>query len=200
MLVKALEERFAPPNQTELYRAQLKERWQKASETLSELGQAIRRLTCLAYPTAPSEVRETLGKDAFIDALVNSDMRLRIKQSRPENLNDAVRLAVELDAYFKTEKRGDLRMIDSDEGAQPQTTQLMDLMVAIQTKLEKLEKQVQNGVRQRRPTQTSGENLSNGVVCYYCKKKGHIRRNCPSFRSKKVDKKGEPSRKSSGEG
>lgn len=151
LLVKALEERFAPPNQTELYRAQLKERRQKASETLSELGQAIHRLTCLAYPTAPSEVRETLGKDAFIDALVNSDMRLRIKQSRPGNLNDAIRLAVELDAFFKTEKRGDLRMIESDESAQPQTTQLMDLMKAMQTKLDKLEIQVQNGARQRRP-------------------------------------------------
>ena len=38
-LIKALEERFAPPNQTELYRVQLRERRQKASETLSELGQ-----------------------------------------------------------------------------------------------------------------------------------------------------------------
>ena len=35
-LVKALEDRFAPPNQTELYRVQLRERRQKASESLSE--------------------------------------------------------------------------------------------------------------------------------------------------------------------
>lgn len=34
LLVKALEEKFAPPNQTELYRAQFKERKQRASETL----------------------------------------------------------------------------------------------------------------------------------------------------------------------
>lgn len=61
LLVEALEERFAPPNQTELYRAQLKERRQRASETLTELGQAIRRLTCLAYPSVQMEVRETLG-------------------------------------------------------------------------------------------------------------------------------------------
>ena len=37
-LAKALQERFAPPNQTELYRVQMRERRQKASETLSELG------------------------------------------------------------------------------------------------------------------------------------------------------------------
>lgn len=46
-LVTALEERFAPPNQTELYRVQLRERRQKASETMAELGQDIRRLTNL---------------------------------------------------------------------------------------------------------------------------------------------------------
>ena len=37
-LVEALEERFAPPNEMDLYRVQLKERRQKASETLPELG------------------------------------------------------------------------------------------------------------------------------------------------------------------
>ena len=79
-LVKALEERFAPPNQTELYRVQLRKRRQKASETLSELGQDIRRLTNLAYPTAPSDLRETLAKEQFIDALINSDMRLRLSR------------------------------------------------------------------------------------------------------------------------
>lgn len=41
LLVKALEKCFAPPNQTKRYRVQLKERRQIASETLSELGQAI---------------------------------------------------------------------------------------------------------------------------------------------------------------
>ena len=47
MLVQALEQRFALPNQTELYRVQLRERRQTASETLSALGQDIRRLTKL---------------------------------------------------------------------------------------------------------------------------------------------------------
>jgi hypothetical protein len=49
-LVKALEERFAQPNQTELYRVQLTERRQKPAESLPELGQSIRRLVNLASP------------------------------------------------------------------------------------------------------------------------------------------------------
>ena len=104
-LVKALEERFAPPNQTELYRVQLRERRQTASETLSALGQDIRRLTNLAYPTAPCDVRETLAKEQFIDALHSSEIRLRVKQARPSDLNDAVRHAVELEAYNRAERK-----------------------------------------------------------------------------------------------
>jgi hypothetical protein len=95
-LVKALEERFAPPNQTELYRVQLTERRQKPAESLPELGQAIRRLVNLAYPTVPENVRDTLAKQHFIEALADSEMRIRIKQSRPQNLNDAIRLLIEL--------------------------------------------------------------------------------------------------------
>ena len=84
---------------------QLKERRRKASETLPELGQAIRRLVNKAYTKAAAEVRETLSTDHFLDALVNSVMRIRIKQSHPANLNQAICLAVELDALYKAEKK-----------------------------------------------------------------------------------------------
>lgn len=129
MLVKALEERFAPPSQTERYRVQLKERKQRASETLSKLEQAIRRLTCLAYPTAPAEIRETLGKNTFIDALENSNMRLRMKQNRPEYLNDAIRLAVEPHAFYRTE-RSDLRMVEGKVRECDQTAHSTELIEA----------------------------------------------------------------------
>jgi hypothetical protein len=62
-------------------------------------------LTNLAYPTAPGEIREILAKNQFIDALIDSDARIRIKQSRPASLNEAISLAVELEAYNRVEKR-----------------------------------------------------------------------------------------------
>ena len=77
-LISALSDRFAPSDQVDLYRAQLKERRQKASESLPELGQQIRRLVNLAHPTVPADVKEALAKDHFIDALAISDIRLRI--------------------------------------------------------------------------------------------------------------------------
>ncbi|CAG2251003.1 unnamed protein product [Mytilus edulis] len=67
----------------------------------------IRRLVNRAYPLAPIEVKETLSKDYFLDALHDSEMRIKIKQSRPQNLNQAICLAVELEAFYKAEKRQD---------------------------------------------------------------------------------------------
>ena len=72
-LVKALEERIAPPYQTELSRVQLTERRQKQAKSLPELGQAIGRLVTLAYPTVPENVRDTLAKQHFIEALADSE-------------------------------------------------------------------------------------------------------------------------------
>jgi hypothetical protein len=43
------------------------------------------------------------ASEQFIDSLIDGDMRLRIKQARPINLNDAIRHAVELEAFNKAE-------------------------------------------------------------------------------------------------
>ena len=83
----------------------MRERHQKPDETLPELGQAIRRLANLAYSTASSDIKETLSKDEFVDALVDSEMRIHIKQSRPSNLNVAIKLAVELEVYNRAERK-----------------------------------------------------------------------------------------------
>jgi hypothetical protein len=85
-------------SQTELYRLQILELRQRAGESFPQLGQSIRRLANLAYPTATAEIWKMLSKDQFVDALVDSEMRIRIKQARPRNLNDIIQLALELEA------------------------------------------------------------------------------------------------------
>ena len=104
-LVKALQDRFAPLNQTELYRTQLRDRRQRPSESLSEMGQKMRRLMDLAYPSIPDDVCEILATEQFLDGLHNAEKRFKINQSRPNSLNDAILRAVGLEAFYRGESR-----------------------------------------------------------------------------------------------
>ncbi|XP_062579100.1 uncharacterized protein LOC134241021 [Saccostrea cucullata] len=190
LLVNALEERFAPSNQNDLYRTQLRERRQRATETLPELGQSIRRLTSLAYPTAPRDVQETLTKEQFIDALQDADMRLRIKQARPLNLNDAIRHAVELEAFVKSdrkmfEKQTHLRPMQSEktEGNKKDRSDQIStsILVELKDEIRKLLKEVndmktknsQDVVYKKKVGATSNRR------CYLCGSPNHFRYDCP---------------------
>lgn len=112
-LERALSHRFGSKNRTEHFRVQLKNLVRKRDQTLPELGQFIKRLSRKAYPSAPSDLMETLCRDHFIDALTVSNIRLRIQQARPKNIDEATKLAVELDAFHQAEKQREKRLSTS---------------------------------------------------------------------------------------
>ena len=62
-------------------------------------------LAHLAYPTAPREVTEMIAKKRFVDALINFGMQLRIQQSRPKSLNEAIRLALKIEPFSRAERQ-----------------------------------------------------------------------------------------------
>ena len=190
-LVTTLNERFSPPNQMELYRAQLRERKQRASDSLPELGQSIRRLTNLAYPTAPLDVRETLAKEYFIDALIDSDIRLRIKQARPAALNDAIRQAVELEAFLKVEQKNKelkdyVRPVEVSEPKVPpqgdsELGKLVSRLDNMQKAMLNMEKEIKE-LKLLKPAQAYAQKETKGdnqkIICYNCGRSGHFGRDC----------------------
>ena len=186
-LIKALEERFSPPNQTELYRVQLQERKQKASESLSEFGQDIRRLTNLAYPTAPSDLRETLAKEQFIDALV------RIKQARLANLNDAVRHVVELEAFNRADNQhleGQGYMRVTSEKPSEENSDFQNKMETLQKTVTDLQISFNAWKGYKPRSENKGRTFSNRQhgnhkqPCYICGSEDHLKPKCPSLKNK----------------
>ena len=97
-LVSALDTRFGSAHQAELYRMRLKNRARSREESLPELAEDIERLTRLAYPNATAPMIEILAKDQFVDAIVDDESRLKVRQSRPDSLRQAVETALELES------------------------------------------------------------------------------------------------------
>ena len=98
-LVRILNLRFGSLNRAEIYKANLQTRVKRRDESISELAQSIKKLTRQAYPDAPSSVISTLARDHFIDALPESDMRLRIREAQAKDIAEAEILALRLEAY-----------------------------------------------------------------------------------------------------
>jgi len=98
-LERILNIRFGSLNRAEIYKATLQTRVKRRDESISELAQSIKKLTRQAYHDAPASVISTLARDHFIDALPESEMRLRIREAQVKDIAEAEILALRLEAY-----------------------------------------------------------------------------------------------------
>ena len=125
-LVTALEKRFGTAHQAELNRRKLRTRNRRSEESLPELVEDIERLARLAYSEATPTMLEVLAKDQFIDSLAEEDIKLRLRQSRPESLRQALETALELESYQLASRQRSraVREVqlepDHDNGTSPQ--------------------------------------------------------------------------------
>ena len=105
VLVAALDKRFGSAHRAELNRVKLRGRVRRREETLPELTEEVEHLARLAYPDAAAEMVEVLAKDQFIDALPDEEFRLRLRQSKPETLQQALEQALELESIYQANKQ-----------------------------------------------------------------------------------------------
>ena len=79
-LVQRLTSRYGSLDQVEAYRVQLKSRRRKRGESLSDLMKDIRRLFTLAYPGPSNYMSDITAKDAFVDALDDKELMMRVME------------------------------------------------------------------------------------------------------------------------
>ncbi len=190
-LVGALKARFDPKEKQELYRAQLRNRRQAPSENLVEMAEEIRRLVDKVYADLPAESRDRMGRDHFLDALAEGDIRIRVIQMRTSTLDGAVAAAVELETLQKAEKErrcGDLKKVNVRQISTGGTAEGNPIpeQAGLQMQMTKMTEQLgklQNQINRQRPGGNRGPN-DRGPRCYQCKEHGHIKPNCPLLRKK----------------
>ena len=102
-LWKLLEDRFGGRKITERYRTELRARKRRSGESLNSLFLDIKRLIALGYQSesASSTVLDSLAKDCFIGALAD-DLALRVREKEPSTLDDALHVALRLEAIYST--------------------------------------------------------------------------------------------------
>lgn len=105
ILVEKLANRFGSVNRSEIFRTQLKSRLRNKGESIPELAQAVKKLVRQAYPGVNKDVIETLSLDNFIDALTDSDIRLRVRELGPKTLAEAERVALRLESHKIADKQ-----------------------------------------------------------------------------------------------
>lgn len=164
---------------------QLRTRIRRREESLPELAEDVDRLCRLAYPGAAPAMLELLAKDQFVDALTDEDMRLRIRQNRPETLRGALEAALQLESYQLASKQKckTVREVHIEHSREPkrnfqklgnQVTNCEDLV----QDLQELKKQV-TALKQALRRKTPGrQNNLERVICWRCRKRGHYQRNC----------------------
>ena len=83
----------------ERYRAELRSRRRKCGESFQTVYQDIHCLLVLGFPGHSGELCEIIGRDAFLEALSDPAIRIRVLDQQPTTLDDALAIVCRMEAY-----------------------------------------------------------------------------------------------------
>ena len=102
-VVKLLRTRFGSENQAERFRTELQVRKGRKGESLQSLYQDVSRLMVLAYRRIANEMCDIVARDAFLAALDDRQLHVRILEKEPKTLDEALQIAIRLAAFDRVE-------------------------------------------------------------------------------------------------
>lgn len=148
----------------------------KGGGALPELAQDIRKLVRHAYPSATIEVREQLSKDCFVDSLNEHDLEWSVLQGKPKSIEDALRLALEYEAFQKGRRgrQGDFRPFSVEDTAPSSDNSEKNFRAEHQNGGQGLSVKTSRGFEQHADTY----NRNKRKQCGFCQRVGHVENEC----------------------
>jgi len=98
-VITLLRTRFGNELHAERFKAEIKVRRRRPKETLQQLYQDISKLVALAYPGSKPELSSHVAKEAFVEALNDPQLQLKVIECEPKTVEDALNIAVKMEAY-----------------------------------------------------------------------------------------------------
>src|SRR6218665_345118 len=138
-LIERLQNRYGTQDQQTLYRLELSTRRQRPGEDLGSLFADIQRLLVLAYP-GRSVHSETIGIQAYLAALDDRELALKVAERETTQLQEAYKLSLRLQAYKQAENNNN-RDYPRNRG-RVQAVSLRDPENSKNTAIQRLEREV----------------------------------------------------------
>ena len=206
-VLKCLMDQYNPEGNDLEWQFKFQQRTQKPEERLPEYAGTLRALADKAYPNWPGEQLNELVRDQFIRGIRSSTVQLRLMRERPKTLNEALQLAGQYQGVEESQKRlhgasakVETMAVGKEDDSESESEAVAAITNAIRpsrlaTQVEQLGKQIEtlklqlaatnNGrtYPRSRPNDSVSRKRSDGVVCWYCGKRGHIKRNCAKLKT-----------------
>ncbi|GFW01317.1 retrovirus-related Pol polyprotein from transposon 412 [Trichonephila clavipes] len=166
VLVNALELRFGEKCVKDYSRLQLKSRQQKVSETLQELATDVERLSHLAFSDCPTEVREVLALQHFIDGVRDPEIQKALRMADLKDLKGALVFAMKFEAAQQATRkdRHPIRAVNESDTSNSSVERLERQMRSFMNRVESLMSQKADGKKT--------------LKCWTCGREGHLQRSC----------------------
>ncbi|KAL5460277.1 hypothetical protein EMCRGX_G033718 [Ephydatia muelleri] len=181
---------YAPLGSELEWQLKVRTRVQKVGESLMEFCGALRGMADKAFPAWPAEQLQDLLRNQFIQGVLSSSVQLALMKEEPKTLDDALKLACKHEMVETAQKHLQMlrqkEVVASTEGESSNSELLTATLrrdrersevETLRREVQRLSEKLKGGQRGR--VDNSEEREKTGPVCWNCKSRGHVRKDCP---------------------
>eukprot|EP00731_Ephydatia_muelleri_P032903 Em0024g447a len=181
---------YAPLGSELEWQLKVRTRFQKVGESLMEFCGALRGMADKAFPAWPAEQLQDLLRNQFIQGVLSLSVQQALMKEEPKTLDDALKLACKHEMVETAQKHLQMlrqkEVVASTEGESSNSEFITATLrrdrersevETLRREVQRLSEKLNGGQRGRVDNREEWEKT--GPVCWNCKSRGHVRKDCP---------------------